>query len=43
MIKDTNLKLNMTFEEVLERFASVNIKDISEVEEVSIYQTFKGG
>lgn len=41
MTKDTNLKLNMTFEKVLERFTSVNIKDITEIEEVSICQTFK--
>jgi len=40
MRKETNLKLNIPFEEALERLASVNIKDISEIEEVSICQTF---
>jgi hypothetical protein len=35
MRKETNLKLNIPFEEALERLASVNIKDISEIEEAS--------
>jgi uncharacterized protein (DUF433 family) len=35
MKKEQSLKLNMTFEEALERFSSVNIKDITEIEEIS--------
>jgi hypothetical protein len=35
MDKETNLKLNMPFDEALERFSSVNIKDITEIEEIS--------
>lgn len=37
MTKDTNLKLNMPFDEALENFVSINIKDILEIEEVFIY------
>ena len=36
MTKEINLKLNMPSEEALERFSSVNIKDILEIEEVFI-------
>ena len=35
MTKDTNIKLNMTFEEALGRFISVCKKDITGIEEVS--------
>lgn len=32
MTKESNLKLNIPFDEALERFSSVNIKDITEIE-----------